>query len=215
MRLNAPVARFGGLVLGLSIPFYALGAAHGANDRVIALPASALAVVVPATAAVVLTRVNGGSVRALLASGVTAPNRRTACWVGASLAAMPAILFTTHAVFIVPNEGSSAVTLPAAAAFAGLALVGAYCEETGWAAHAGRQLLESVSVVSAGLQVGALWAVWHQLPFVQTNRSWQWVLWQSAFTVAFRVLITSMLSLSGSTLIAVSPMRRATSHGRC
>jgi membrane protease YdiL (CAAX protease family) len=204
MRSDAPLplAPFAALVTGLSVPFYALGALR-ASDDVVALPPSALAVVAPLTAAALLTRADGGSVRSLLASVVTLPPRRPAGWVGIAVATMPAIVLATHALLVVPDDTSESIGPTAIGAFGALALLGAYCEETGWAAYASRRLLRRASVLSAGLQVGAIWGAWHVVPFVQTNRSWQWVMWQSVFTVAFRVLLTALIATSGSALTAV------------
>jgi membrane protease YdiL (CAAX protease family) len=192
------------LVLGLSIPFYVLGAVTSQGENVVALPVSALAVVVPLSAAIIITRRARGSVRRLLASGVRPASTHKFLWMVVGVGIMPVLVMASHLLVYSPSPVTSDITLPAAGALLLMFLLGAYGEELGWTAFAARRLLKRHSVLATGLLVGALWGVWHVVPFVQTNNSWSWIGWQLAFLVAFRVLITAVYAASAQTaLLAV------------
>ena len=54
----------------------------------------------------------------------------------------------------------------------------------------------------AGLVIGVVAAVWHVIPFAQVHPSVAWILGQCLFTVAFRVVIAWIYSVSGRSLFA-------------
>ncbi|MCU0634475.1 MAG: CPBP family intramembrane metalloprotease, partial [Gemmatimonadaceae bacterium] len=70
--------------------------------------------------------------------------------------------------------------------------VSAFCEQIGWTAVMTDRLLTRHRVVPAGLIVGATWAAWHIVPFIQTRNTATWIAWQCAYTIVYRVLLTEV-----------------------
>jgi membrane protease YdiL (CAAX protease family) len=58
------------------------------------------------------------------------------------------------------------------------------------------------SAFTASLILGAAWALWHSITFLQTTESLAWVVWQSATTVGLRVLIVWLYNNTGQSLFA-------------
>jgi uncharacterized protein len=195
-------------VFVLSIPFYILGANGAKLFGLSILPASALMVIVPAIAAVILVYQQGGvlAVVELLKSTCFYERNLGQGWISAALLFMPVVFVLEFGIMWVT---SVAVPLPkidpSQIPFLFLIFfIGAICEEAGWQGYAYPALRGSFSVLRAAVVLGAVWGIWHIIPFVQQGRSANWVLWQCLCAVAMRIIIVWLFeNTRKSILIAV------------
>ncbi len=170
----------------------------------VALPLSALQFLSVLGAAIVTTRQEGGSVRALLARGFDFRRIRSTGWRAAIFLLMPlAILLsfgmTALSGAAIPERGTPLLALPV---FLLVYAISGYCEQIGWTAILSDELLERHSTLASGLILGLVWAAWHVLPFFQTHNPAIWVAWQCLFTVIFRVLLTKVYVLTGRSVFS-------------
>ena len=200
---------FFGLVLILSLPFYALGATSATLPFVPALPISALGACVPMIAAVVLVgRQSGASAaRALFASAFSVRTIPNPWWALVAMAIMPLAFGVTGA--LVWLSGAAMPTLhllPASVIIPAFALffLGAVGEEVGWQGYAFPALAGPQSALKAALIIGVFWALWHVVPFSLMGRSATWIIWQGLGMVLMRIIIVWLYVNAGcSILIAV------------
>ena len=197
---------FFGLVLILSLPFYALGATGTALPFASALPISALMAVVPMFAALILvTRQSGAqAARGLFASVFRV---RVTWWALVALGFMPvAFAVTGGIVWLSGAVLPSLQVLPVSAIIPAFVLffIGAVAEEIGWQGYAYPALSRQHSALSAALIIGVVWALWHVIPFALMGRSAGWIIWQSLGMVLMRIIIVWLVvNGSQSILIAV------------
>ncbi|MDA3646668.1 CPBP family glutamic-type intramembrane protease [Saccharopolyspora indica] len=196
--LRSPVVVFFALVFALSLPFWAVGEASGLQLPA-GLPISALQVVVPAVAAALLIRLTGGSVRRFL-RGVFDAKKIPLVWYLPALLLMPAITLLSHGLAGHPLPQPPIVSV---LVYFALYVVAACAEEAGWTAYATGPVQRWCGALGAGVLIGAVWAAWHVVPYFQLHGP-VWVLWQSLFTVAARVVIVWLHNNTGrSTFVAV------------
>lgn len=199
------VLTFLGLTAALSAPLWALGAASR-RQLLPGLPLSALMTVCPLAAAALLTcrRTGRQGAMALLGRALDARRIPAPAWY------LPALLLSpTVAVAAYGWQRARGVPVPpfeATAAEAGglalLLLIAAAGEEVGWSGYALEPLLRRRGPLGAGLALGAAWAAWHLIPYVQAGRSQGWIAWQCARTVASRVLIVQLYTRAGRSVLA-------------
>ena len=186
------LARFGAWTLLAAAPFYLAGGLFGRISWFPSvLPWSALALVVPATVAVVLGRREGRT--ADLARQLRLVPRHLGWWVvAAAVGAGPTLVDAArHGPWTPP----AAVSL--AALFA-VYLVAALGEELGWTGFAMPRLLAATgSVWLTGLALGTFWMIWHAIPFIQTGHGAPWVAFQSLQIVLGRCIIVGVCAASG------------------
>jgi len=189
------VGKFFALVLGLSIPFYILGALGPDLTKLlpIQLPISALVFVCPALAALWLTREAPGQVgvRALLGRMFDLQRLHDKRWLLPTFLSMPAVMSFAYIVQKLLGQTLPAFKLSPVIIFVYFAVffIGAIGEELGWIGYSMQPLQQRYGALIAGLLLGTFWALWHIIPWVQTHHSAEWVLWQCAGTVALRVLM--------------------------
>ena len=171
----APLGRFAVLAIVGAVPFWVLGAVGGTIPGFPSrLPWTALAACVPAVAALVLARHEGGL------SGLRAqfrvPRHGWVWW----FAAVTASMLPTYADALV-HHGPWAPPDPLlVAGLLALYLVGALGEELGWTAFALPRLLRLTgSATTSALILGAYWMVWHLVPYLTTGNAPAWVAAQS------------------------------------
>ncbi|WP_448619126.1 CPBP family intramembrane glutamic endopeptidase [Geodermatophilus sp. URMC 65] len=149
--------------------------------------------------ATVLAAVEGGRAQAatLWRRSVDVPAARYAGWV-AAVALLPALVLLATLL----DHGSG--TLPPApvppAAVPLLVVVylaAALAEEVGWTAYLTDRVLLRLGTAGTGLVLGAVWAAWHLVPYLQVGRDAGWIVWQCLGTVAARVLIVEVYAGSG------------------
>jgi uncharacterized protein len=196
------------LVLLLSLPFYMLGATGAKLFGLSILPVSALMVIVPAIAACILVCRQSGIPAAmeLLKSACFNEQKLGFGWILLALLVMPiifvlefGIIWTTGVAVPLPNTDAGQILFLFLIFF-----VAAVCEEAGWQGYGYPALRNHFSVLPAAAVLGALWGLWHIIPFVQQGRSGKWVLWQCLCAVAMRIIIVWLFENTGkSILIAV------------
>jgi len=209
MGKEGAVGQFFGLVLVLSLPFYALGITGSPLPFAPALPVSAIGAMVPMIAAGLLIYRHGGVPATLqfIRQAFDARRIRHAGWVIAALGIMPVAFALTAGIL-----WQTGTTLPAmqlfpittiASSFA-LFFIGAVGEELGWQAYAYPRLILRYSALQAALIIGVVWALWHVIPFALMGRSAEWIVWQGAGMVLMRIIIVWLVvNAGGSILIAV------------
>jgi len=206
MREDRTPGWFFGLVLILSLPFYALGVTGTALPFAPALPISALMAVVPMFAALILvTRQSGAqAARGLFASAL---HGRITWWSLFALGCMPVAFAATGGIVWVSGAVlPSLQVLPASAIIPAFVLffIGAVAEEIGWQGYAYPALSRQHSALTAALIIGVVWALWHVIPFALMGRSATWIIWQSIAMVLMRIIIVWLVVNAGkSILIAV------------
>ena len=197
------------LVVGLlSIPFWMMGAAGGRLPVPILLPISALMAFTPAIAALALAyKENGaGGAMRLLGRALDFSRISGVRWYLAALLLMPLVFFLEYGVLrlsgaLPPDPQVSFAEVPV---FFAMFFFGAVGEELGWQGFAFARLRERRTALVASIILGSIWALWHVIPFVQTGRSVDWIIWQCLSTVALRVVIVWLFVNAGkSVFIAV------------
>lgn len=192
------------LVLAMSLPFWGLAEAVQA-EPLPGLPLSGLMAFVPALAALALVARTGGARGAgsLLARSFDAGRMRgrRAAWLLVVL--MPVVTWLPALA-----QGGLAPTSPAVY-WAPLAMLAAFFlaglgEEIGWSAYILEPMARRWGELGAALAIGAFWAAWHLIPFLQADRPWDWIAWQCMKTVAVRVVMVRVYFASGRSLFAVT-----------
>ena len=188
------------LLFALSIPFWLLG--FWDRTPVFAqIPVSALQAACPLLAAVLLAglREGRGGVR-MLFNGVFAFRfGRFWIWYLLAFLTMPVVMLLSYAAMRMlgrPVPDPEFSFWSALAAFLVFA-VAALAEEAGWTGYAADPLLRRTSPLAASLILGAVWAVWHVIPYAQAGRSAAWIFWKCVFTVLARMLIVWLYMGSG------------------
>lgn len=199
------VWRFLLLTLALSIPFWGL-AAVVQTEPLPGLPLSGLMAFCPALAGGLLAARGGRRpVAAFFAQAWDAARiRGHAGWAWLILL-MPVLALAS---FLLQRQGGlpAASGPPAWAPFAMLVvfLVAGLGEELGWSGWLIGPLARLCGERRAALILGVLWAAWHLLPFVQADRSWDWIAWQCGKTVAVRVVMVRLYFGAGRSVFAVA-----------
>lgn len=196
--------RFVLLLLALSLPFWALAQATQI-EPLPGLPLSALMAFMPAAAALILTvRADGAaSARSLVFRSFDGARLRGHAPWWPLILLIPVVVFGPAALAgeLAPTSGAAfwAPALMLVAFF-----VAALGEELGWTGYLTERLERRLGETAAALLIGALWAAWHVVPFLQADRPWDWIAWQCAKTVAVRVIMVRLYVGGGRSVFAVS-----------
>lgn len=197
------------LVILLSIPFYVLGAAGGRLPIATFLPISALMAFVPMIAALILGIRESGALGARQFLGHALDYRRIkgVGWVLAAFLFMPIVFALEYGALRLAGAALPEVQLFSIAeivAFALMFFIGAIGEELGWQEYAFAALKNGRSALETALIIGAIWALWHVIPFVEMGRSFDWIIWQCLGAIALRIIIVWLFVNTGhSVLVAV------------
>ena len=202
---NRNAAGFFGLMLILSLPFYALGATGAALPFASALPLSALMAVVPMIAALVLVTQQSGLLGAarLFKRAFDFRGIPSLWWVLAAIAIMPiCFALTAGIVSLMAATRPALHTFPATAIIPAFALffLGAVTEEIGWQGYAYPALTHRSSALTAALIIGVVWALWHVIPFALMGRSAVWIFWQGVGMVCMRIIIVWLVVNAGQSI---------------
>ncbi|MDA3631303.1 CPBP family glutamic-type intramembrane protease [Saccharopolyspora sp. WRP15-2] len=189
---------FFGLVFALGVPFWLLG--EFSDVRLPAnLPLSALQVVVPGVGAVLLIGLSGGRVLRFL-RGIFDASKIPLRWYLPTLLLMPAITLVSYGMM---GQQLPQIPLTSVLIYFALYVVAACAEEAGWTAYATDPVQQRWGALGGGVTIGVVWAAWHVVPYLQLH-GLVWVLGQSVFTVAARVIIVWLHNNTGrSTFVAV------------
>ncbi len=198
---------FFGLVILLSVPFWALGAFTGLQ-LLPGLPIAALMVIAPALAALILRLREDGrkGVAALLARSFDCRRVRSWVWYLPALLLMPALNLLAVAVsgFAGNPLPAPQITLADVAFLSAMFFIGALLEELGWTGYATDPLQKRWGALPAGLVVGAVWAVYHFVPLLQVDRSVEWMAWWTLGTIAVRVIMVALYNAAGQSVLIVT-----------
>ena len=200
------VRQFFGLVLILSLPFYALGTMGQALPFAAALPLSALMAIVPMIAALGLITLQSGPAAAggVFKSAFAMHRIPNAWWVLLAVGIMPIGFALTGGIIWLSGTTLPAVyplsfssIIPAVALF----FLGAIAEEIGWQGYAYPGLNKRHSALTAALIIGVVWALWHVIPFALMGHSAAWIFWQGAGMVLMRIIIVWLVVNAGHSLL--------------
>lgn len=190
----------------LSIPFYVLGALVPWNAMPIKLPLSALMAINPLIAAVTLTyRAEGmAGVRVLLHKPFVDARIQPVRWYFVLVLLMPILIVASYGLTVLTgrNVTDPQITLEVLPIMCVVFAVSAYVEEIGWQGYLFAPLHERLGLWGAGAAIGTVWAVWHTIPFIQTENPLVWVVWQSFFTIVFRMVISWAYTRTGDSIFA-------------
>ena len=192
------------LVFVLSVPFYLLGAAGGRLPGLPMLPASALMAFVPMVAALFLV-LRRRSIDGIVAELGRAPNfgwQASVGWYLTALLFMPLVCGLEFGVLrLTGSDLPMPQVVPGEALFFFVAFfVGAIGEEAGWQGYAYPALRSHLNALAAAVVLGAVWALWHVIPFVQLGRSADWIFWHSLSAVALRIVIVWQIENTGKSI---------------
>ena len=204
-KSDAPFVFFA-LVLGLSVPFWVLGAVWD-QEVMPALPISSLMIVCPTLAAVVLRWRAAGraAVGRLMASMLDARKLGPPTMIALLVLINPVVFAASYVIQIAlgvempPPE----IALRPLLLLLGLFLVAGLLEELGWTGYALEPLLRRWGIVRAGVVIGLVWAVWHFVPLIQADRTIEWIVWWTVWTLAVRVLMVWLYTSSGRSVFGI------------
>ncbi len=206
MKQDSDPLRFFGLLFLLSAPFWVLGAVAG-HDLLPGLPISAFMAICPALAAILMVwRTNGpGAIKSFLRMTGDGFQIRPWVWIVA-LATMPAVMVLSGTVLLFMGKDLPApqISLFQALALFTLFFVAALAEEIGWTGYATRPLVKAHGLIAAGLTIGLVSAVWHVIPLLQVERSWDWIAWWALGSIARRMIIAWLYVVGGQSVFAAS-----------
>lgn len=193
------------LVFVLAVPFWLFGG--GKLPLPIDLPVSALGTFVPVTAASILSYRQDGfnGIKQLLKKALDYKKIKNKSWYLPALFLMPLIYFLSYVVMRLaglPLPDPINIPLLMAPVLFLMFFIGDAGEELGWTGYAIDPMQNRWGAFKASLILGVVWAIWHAIPFVQTGNPVNWVVWQSLFTVAARIVIVWIYNNTGKSVLA-------------
>jgi uncharacterized protein len=197
------------LVFALSVPFWVLGAIAPDFTKVfpIKLPISALMTFCPLIAAVILVyreRKTQG-IKDLLSRALDFKKIKQKKWYLPVVFLMPVIavfsyFYTKLTGVVVPETPTSVLSI---VVFFGIYFIGAIGEEIGWSGYAIDPLQNRYGALKASIILGAIWAIWHIIPWSQTHQTPIWIVWQSVSTIFLRVIMVWLFNNTGKSVFAM------------
>lgn len=195
------------LVFALSAPLWLI-TSLGENELLPGLPLSAIMVVCPLAASLILVALAHGG------AGVTSHLRRALDfrhitrkgWYAPILLLMPATSVLAYVAMRaldlpLPAPDLSAAMIPVLFL---LFFPTALAEELGWSGYALDPLQNRWGALRASLILGLVWAAWHVVPLLQVGRAPDWIAWWSVATVATRVLHTWLYNNTGKSVFGAA-----------
>ncbi|MBI1212276.1 MAG: CPBP family intramembrane metalloprotease [Alphaproteobacteria bacterium] len=203
---QSPLAFFV-LLFVLTVPFWILGWASG-QELLPKLPLSALAVVCPMLAAVILEYRRAGLSAASSLLERAFDYRRIASlrWFAPILLLAPAIMVASYWIMwamglpLPPFE----LQITRAVFLFAVFFVSGLLEELGWSGYAIDPLQEQYGALGGALIVGVVWAAWHLIPLLQVDRPFDWIAAWTLGTVALRVLTVWIYNNTGHSVFAAA-----------
>ena len=200
------IAPFFLLVFALSVPLWL--ASWADREILPGLPMSAVAVICPLAAALLLVvRRNGAAGAAtLLKRSFDCRRIATRGWYVPIVLLMPAIAALAYIAM-------RALDLPLPAPRLQLSLLPALfllfflaglAAELGWSGYALDPLQNRWGALRASLLLGAVWAAWHFVPLLQADRAPLWIAWWSLATIGTRILHTWLFNNTGKSVFGAA-----------
>ncbi len=201
------VFTFFALVFALSIPFWVLGAIKPIQ-LLPGVPISAIGAFTPALGALVLIYKNDrlSGVLRLLQRSFDFKRVKNKNWYLAVIFINPAITVLAYGIMRVIGEllpNPAPLTLAIFPMFV-LFFIAALGEEIGWSGYATEPLLRQGGMITAGVLLGLVWAVWHFIPLIQAHRSVEWIAWWSLGTISLRTIMGWLYIHSGMSVFAAA-----------
>lgn len=170
-------------------------------DIPVNLPVSSLMAYFPLIAACMLAygREKGKGIRDLFLRLADWRSVRRKVWYLPALFLVPAVLFAswfymTLADYPLPDPD---LHLPMIPVMLAVFLIGAAGEEAGWMIFLVDPLQQRLSALAAAVVCGAIWAVWHIIPWMQAGHDAAWIAWHSLVTVLLRIVIVWVYNNAG------------------
>jgi membrane protease YdiL (CAAX protease family) len=195
------------LVFALSLPFYMAGALIPLQ-LLPGLPVSALALVCPMTAALILLHRESGAAGAiqLLQRSFDYKRIKAKVWYAQIIFLTPAATLLMYGLMRVMRSPLPTPRFPLLGALAMFMafFAGALGEELGWSGYALDPMQARWGALQASLILGLILAIWHCVPLIEAHRSPAWIAWWSLGTVASRVLMTWIYNNTGKSVFGAA-----------
>lgn len=218
MRKSHPaLLPFFALTFALSAPFWLLGhAASGLADYIpIDLPVSSLMAFTPAIAALYLVwRHDGGAAARDFLKRSFDLDRIPHCgWIAGATLFMPSALFLSWLAMTLTGAALPEPHLPILMLpiFFVMFFAAALGEELGWQGYAFDRMTMRWSALAAALLLGAIWTLWHLIPYFQTGRGATWVAWHCGVTMLLRI-VTVWFYVNGRRSVFIAALFHAMSN---
>jgi uncharacterized protein len=204
---NRSPLKFLALVLGLSVPFWLMGAATDLQ-LMPGLSASALMAFCPMAAALILVfrESKARGMTELLARSFDFKRIKAKCWYAPILLLMGGVnvaVYGTMRWMDVPLPAPQILIPAALLMFLGF-FVGALGEELGWSGYLTDPMQERWNALQTGVLLGIVSVLWHLVPLLLAYRSPHWIAWWCLYAVAARILIVWLYNNTGSSVFAVA-----------
>lgn len=193
------------LVFVLALPFWLLGALVTHMPLPINLPVSALQFVCPMIAAFILVsrEEKPGGVKKLARRVFDLKRIKHKIWYVPIILLNPLIMLLSYGVMLLmgrplPDPYIPLLMIPV---FFVVFFVPAACEEVGWMGYAVDPMQDRWSALTTGLILGSVWALWHVIPWLETNNL-IWVAGQCFSTIGLRILIVWLYNNTGKSVFA-------------
>lgn len=202
---NRSLLKFHVLVFVLAVPFWLIGAVVEVEGLPLDLPVSALMIVCPITAAWILVRreEGRGGMRTLLRR-VFDYRKITLVWYVPMIFLMPVMLVLTYLTMrlmglSLPEPSAALLEIPIlfVAYF-----ISAVSEEAGWTGYVVDPMQARWSAFSTGVIMGAVWGIWHTVPYIQADHPAVWVTGQTLGAIPLRILIVWLYNNTGASMFA-------------
>ncbi len=188
--------------------FLWLMAGEGDLGLPINLPASSLMAFFPLATACIIAygEEKGKGVRNLFKRVIDFSPIRRKVWYFPALLLMPAALLVSYLFMSLMDSPlpEPELHLPMIPVFFAIFFIGAVGEEVGWMAFVVDPLQQRWSALTTGIVCGAIWAVWHIVPWIQAGHDAAWIVWHGVVTVFLRIIIVWIYNNTGySVLMAI------------
>ena len=198
---------FFALVIGLSIPFWLLGAATDLQ-LMPGLSVSALMGFNPMVAALILIYRDKGAAGAwsLLSRSFDFRRIKSKRWLVPTLLLMPAVSLMVYGVMRwtnMPVPPAQFQLLPALLMFVAF-FIGALGEELGWSGYALEPMQDRWGALGAGMLLGLVGIAWHLIPLISIGRSPSWIAWWCLYALTFRIFIVWIYNNTGKSVFAAA-----------
>ena len=202
-----PLMTFFALVIGLSIPFWLLGAATDLQ-LMPGLSVSALMGFNPMVAALILIYRDKGAAGAwsLLSRSFDFRRIKSKRWLLPTLLLMPAVSLMVYGVMRwtnMPVPPAQFQLLPALLMFVAF-FIGALGEELGWSGYALEPMQDRWGALGAGMLLGLVGIAWHLIPLISIGRSPSWIAWWCLYALTFRIFIVWIYNNTGKSVCAAA-----------
>ncbi|MDR3575377.1 MAG: CPBP family intramembrane metalloprotease [Anaerolineaceae bacterium] len=202
--------KFFWLVFAVSAPFLLVGTVVEQalpKSLHITLPFAALGFVCPMLVGMYLSYRESGweGVGRLMKRAIDFSKIKEKKWLIPAIFFWPAIMILGYAWMKITGTALPALHFPDWTAPVSLLLffIGGSGEELGWMGYAIDPLQERRGALEASLILGAVWAVWHIIPFAQAHQSAVWIFWQCTAMLATRILMVWLYNNSGKSVFVV------------